>query len=75
MTTSILLLFASIGIVSVAFIGIILFQEAFLKKYKEAEPQQFIDVYDLPNWQPLNPIAKRSNRELKKMYKGRAGNE
>ena len=75
MTTSILLLFASIGIVTFIFIGIILFQEAFLKNYKEAEPQKFIDVYDLPNWQPLNPIAKRSNRELKKMYKGRATND
>lgn len=41
----------------------------------EAPRQQFIDVNDLPDWQPLNPIAKNSNRELKKMYKGKAWND
>ena len=37
----------------------------------EATPQEFIDVNDIPDWQPLNPIAKRSNQALKKMYKGK----
>lgn len=37
----------------------------------EATPQEFIDVNDIPDWQPLNPVAKRSNQALKKMYKGK----
>ena len=37
----------------------------------EATRQEFIDVNDIPDWQPLNPVAKRSNQTLKKMYKGK----
>ena len=37
----------------------------------EATRQEFIDVNDMPDWQPLNPVAKRSNQALKKMYKGK----
>jgi hypothetical protein len=45
------------------------------KEPSEAKRQEFIDVNDMPDWQPLNPVAKRSNQALKKMYKGRAWNE
>ena len=41
------------------------------KEPSEATRQEFIDVNDMPDWQPLNPIAKRSNQALKKMYKGK----
>lgn len=41
------------------------------KEPSEATPQEFIDVNDIPDWQPLNPVAKRSNQALKKMYKGK----
>ena len=37
----------------------------------EATPQEFIDINDMPDWQPMNPVAKRSNQALKKMYKGK----
>jgi hypothetical protein len=47
----------------------------FKKEPNEAKRQEFIDVNDMPDWQPLNPVAKRSNQALKKMYKGRAWNE
>jgi hypothetical protein len=40
------------------------------KEPSEATRQEFIDVNDMPDWKPLNPVAKRSNAELKKMYKG-----
>jgi hypothetical protein len=45
------------------------------KEPTEATRQDFIDVNDMPDWQPLNPVAKRSNQALKKMYKGRAWND
>jgi hypothetical protein len=43
----------------------------FKKEPSEAKRQEFIDVNDIPDWQPLNPVAKRSNQALKKMYKGK----
>lgn len=72
---SMLLFFAAVGIVFFAIIGIVLIQEVFFSDVKEVEPQSFIDVNDLPKWQPMTPIQKRSNRVLNKMYKGRAENE
>jgi hypothetical protein len=36
----------------------------------ETTRQEFIDVNDMPDWKPMNPVAKRSNQALKKMYKG-----
>jgi hypothetical protein len=48
---------------------------ALKKEPSEAKRQEFIDVNDMPDWQPLNPVAKRSNQALKKMYKGRAWND
>jgi hypothetical protein len=45
------------------------------KEPNEATRQEFIDVNDIPDWQPLNPIAKRSNQALKKMYKGKMRGE
>ena len=41
----------------------------------ETTRQEFIDINDIPDWQPLNPVAKRSNQALKKMYKGKMKGE
>jgi hypothetical protein len=40
----------------------------------ETTRQEFIDINDIPDWQPMNPVAKRSNQALKKMYKGNLKN-
>jgi len=45
------------------------------KEPNEATRQDFIDVNDMPDWKPLNPVAKRSNQALKKMYKGKMKGE
>lgn len=68
---NIILLFFVVGCVSFIF----MIYGALKKEPNEAPRQQFIDVNDLPDWQPLNPIAKRSNQALKKMYKGKAWND
>ena len=68
---NLILLFFVVGCVSFLF----MIYAAIKNEPSEAPKQEFIDVYDLPNWQPLNPIAKNSNRELKKMYKGKAWND
>jgi len=46
----------------------------FKKEPIETTRQEFIDVNDIPDWQPMNPVAKRSNQALKKMYKGNLKN-
>ena len=46
----------------------------FKKEPIEATRQEFIDINDIPDWQPMNPVAKRSNQALKKMYKGNLKN-
>jgi hypothetical protein len=72
MTTNLLLLFASMGVISTAFILRIIILDIIRIGRKKAEATRFElpNVNDIPNWQPLNPVAKRSNAELKKMYKG-----
>jgi hypothetical protein len=68
---NLILLFLYIGCVTFLF----MLYFALKKEPTEATRQEFIDVNDIPNWQPLNPVAKRSNQALKKMYKGRAWND
>jgi hypothetical protein len=46
-----------------------------LKQFEEVEPRDLPEVYDVPNWQQMNPVAKNANRELKKMYKGKMKGE
>lgn len=70
---NIILFFTVFGFIAFVIIASILMREAFAPK--EAPRQSFIDVNDLPNWQPMTPIQKRSNEVLKQMYKGRAINE
>jgi hypothetical protein len=72
MTSNLLLLFASMGVISTAFILRIIILDIIRIGRKKAEATRFElpNVNDIPNWQPLNPIAKRSNAVLKKMYKG-----
>jgi hypothetical protein len=68
---NLILLFLYIGCVSFLF----MLYFTLKKEPSEAKRQEFIDVNDMPDWQPLNPVAKRSNQALKKMYKGRAWND
>lgn len=72
MTSNLLLLFASFGMVCFVFIGRIILLDIIRigKEKSEASRYELQNVNDIPNWQPLNPVAKRSNAELKKMYKG-----
>jgi len=46
-----------------------------LRQFEEVESRDLPEVYDLPNWQQMNPVAKNANRELKKMYKGKMKGE
>lgn len=67
---NLILFFASIGVIcSVVFVAM-----AFKKDYQEAPKQSFIDVNDLPNWQPMSNLNKRSNKVLNQMYKGESYN-
>ena len=77
MTSNLLLLFASFGIISTVFVArvIILDIIRISKEKKEANKFELPDVNDIPNWQPLNPVAKRSNQVFKKMYKGSLKND
>lgn len=77
MTSNLLLLFASFGMVCFVFIGRIILLDIIRISKEKAEADRFNlpSVNDVPKWQPLNPIAKRSNAVLKQMYKGRACNE
>lgn len=68
---NLILLFVYIGCVTFLF----MLYFTLKKEPSEATRQEFIDVNDIPDWQPLNPVAKRSNQALKKMYKGRAWND
>lgn len=75
--TNLIYSFAALGLViSVMFTRIIILDIIRINKRKpEAERFENWDVYDIPNWQPLNPVAKQSNRTLKKMYKGKLKDE
>jgi hypothetical protein len=68
---NLILLFLYIGCVTFLF----MLYFTLKKEPSEATRQEFIDVNDMPDWKPLNPVAKRSNQALKKMYKGRAWND
>lgn len=46
-----------------------------LQQFEEVEPRELPEVYDLPNWNQMNPVAKNANKELKKMYKGKMKGE
>jgi len=46
-----------------------------LRQFEEVESRDLPEVYDVPNWQQMNPVAKNANRELKKMYKGKMKGE
>lgn len=72
MTSNLLLLFATFGMVCFVFIGRVILLDIIRigKEKSEASRYELQNVNDIPNWQPLNPVAKRSNAVLKKMYKG-----
>ena len=62
--------------VSVIFFGwCIMIAEQTLRSYEEVRPQEMPEVYDIPNWNQMNPVAKTANKELKKMYKGKMRGE
>lgn len=77
MTSNLLLLFASMGVISTAFILRIIILDIIRIGRKKTEATRFElpNVNDIPNWQPLNPVAKHSNAVLKKMYKGSLKND
>jgi hypothetical protein len=72
MTSNLLLLFASFGVISTIFVARVIILDVIRINKQKSEVNRFElpQVNDIPNWQPLNPVAKRSNAELKKMYKG-----
>lgn len=42
-----------------------------MRNYRNAKPYDYANQPDdLPKWNALNPIAKRANKELKRMYRG-----
>ena len=64
------------AVVSVGFCGwcvLIAYQN--LRQFEEVEHKESPEVYDVPNWNQMNPVAKNANRELKKMYKGKMKGE
>ena len=77
MTTNIIVLFALIGVAATYIVCRVLILDIIRISKEKAEADRFNlpNVNDIPNWQPLNPVAKRSNAVLKQMYKGRACNE
>jgi hypothetical protein len=77
MTSNLLLLFATFGVISTIFVARVIILDIIRINKKKSEVNRFElpQVNDIPNWQPLNPIAKRSNQVLKKMYKGSLKND
>jgi len=71
---SIIFFFAAFGLAAFFIVGYFVVLNAW-NNIKEVEPKEMPDVYDLPNWEKLNPIAKQANRELNKMYKGKMRGE
>jgi len=67
---NLLLLFLYMGCVTFLF----MLYFTLKKEPIETTRQEFIDINDIPDWQPMNPVAKRSNQALKKMYKGNLKN-
>jgi hypothetical protein len=62
--------------VSIAFCGwCVLVALQTLRQFEEVKPRELPEVYDLPKWNQMNPIAKNANKELKKMYKGKMKGE
>ena len=64
------------AVVSVVFCGwcvLVAYQN--LRQFEEVEHKESPEVYDIPNWEKLNPVAKHANKELKKMYKGKMKGE
>ena len=77
MTSNLLLLFASMGVISTIFVARVIILDVIRINKQKSEVNRFElpQVNDIPNWQPLNPVAKHSNQVLKKMYKGSLKND
>ena len=64
------------AVVSVVFCGwCISVASQTLRQFEEVEARDLPEVYDVPKWNQMNPVAKNANRELKKMYKGKMKGE
>jgi len=62
--------------VSIAFCGwCVMIGHQTLQQFEEVEHKPLPEVYDIPNWDKLNPVGKMANKELKKMYKGKMKGE
>ena len=60
------------AMVSIAFCGwcvLVAYQN--LQQFEEVNHKPLPEVYDIPNWDKLNPVGKMANKELKKLYKGK----
>lgn len=77
MTTNLLLLFASFGIISTVFIARVIILDIIRMNKQKSEANRFEipNINDIPNWQAMTPIQKHSNQVLKKMYKGKLSNQ
>ena len=64
------------AMVSIAFcVWCVLVAYQNLQQFEEVEHKPLPEVYDIPNWDKLNPVGKMANKELKKMYKGKMKEE
>jgi len=62
--------------VSIAFcVWCVLVAYQTLQQFEEVEHKPLPEVYDIPNWEKLNPVGQMANKELKKMYKGKMKEE
>ena len=62
--------------VSIAFCGwCVMIGHQTIQQFEEVEHKPMPEVYDIPNWDKLNPVGKMANKELKKMYKGKMKGE
>jgi len=62
--------------VSIAFCGwCVMIGHQTIQQFEEVEHKPLPEVYDIPNWDKLNPVGKMANKELKKMYKGKMKGE
>ena len=55
--------------VSIAFCGwCIMIGHQTIQQFEEVEHKPLPEVYDIPNWDKLNPVGKMANKELKKIF-------
>lgn len=58
--------------VAIAVLLVMFYSDRFrTRNFKTAKPYDYANQPDdLPKWNAMNPIAKKANKELKRMYRG-----